>query len=99
MPDATQQNAPTSEAGQSVIGGVIFLAAVLVCFAIVGYALSQGDTVEGARDVATTTTTWSEAYSYCDDHEHRIFIGPTDGQAAPSIDVVPYEPSCRRPER
>lgn len=66
------------------------LAVALLAAALTGCA--GGDEVPV---VEATTTTWSEARSYCDEHEHRIFIGPTNGTDAPSIDVVPYEPSCR----
>lgn len=72
-----------------VIGLTVALITVLVA------AIDDGAS-SSAPSTSPTTVPWSKPYSYCDEHEHRVYVGPTDGATAPNIDVVPYEPSCRR---
>lgn len=71
---------------------VVVTAIVAIVFALVVSAIDRPTSVAGS----TTSTTWSEPETYCvGDLEHRLFIGPTNGIAAPSIAVVAWDPTCR----
>jgi hypothetical protein len=85
-----------------VPGAVIAAVGIAVLLAWTLGMRNAGDVMKTSRASSTSTSTptvWSEPWSYCDEHEHRVYVGPTDGAVAPSIAVVPYEPSCDRRER